>query len=88
MTGEAYALSAEMAASKGPFEGYATNSDSMLNVMRMHRDAAREIDGTLAPRDLRARRSSAGIARSRSVRSTATATRRRPCSLPPGRSAC
>src|SRR6185295_8323662 len=54
MTGEAYALSAEMAASKGPFEGYATNSDSMLNVMRMHRDSAREIDGTLAPRDLRA----------------------------------
>src|SRR4029077_18969200 len=48
MTGEAYALSAEMAASKGPFEGYAANSDSMLNVMRMHRDSAREIDGTLA----------------------------------------
>jgi ribonucleoside-diphosphate reductase alpha chain len=54
MTGEAYALSAEMAASKGPFEGYAENRDSMLEVMRMHRDAARAIDASLAPRDLRA----------------------------------
>ena len=30
MTGQAYALSAEMAASKGPFAGYAKNRDSML----------------------------------------------------------
>jgi ribonucleoside-diphosphate reductase alpha chain len=54
MTGEAYALSAEMAATKGPFEGYAENRDCMLEVMRMHRDAARAIDASLAPRDLRA----------------------------------
>ena len=40
MTGEAYALSAEMAASKGPFQGYALNRESMLEVMRLHRDAA------------------------------------------------
>ena len=54
MTGEAYALSAEIASSAGAFEGYANNRDSMLDVMRLHRDAARAIDSTLAPRDLRA----------------------------------
>jgi ribonucleoside-diphosphate reductase alpha chain len=54
MTGEAYALSAEMAASKGPFEGYPENQEAMLGVMRMHRDAARAIDPALAPRELRA----------------------------------
>jgi ribonucleoside-diphosphate reductase alpha chain len=53
MTGEAYAVSAEMAASKGPFAGYAVNRDSMLEVMRLHRDAARAIDTGLAPRELR-----------------------------------
>jgi len=52
MTGEAYALSAEMAASKGPFEGFAANRDSMLEVMRLHREAAHAIDGAQAPRDL------------------------------------
>jgi ribonucleoside-diphosphate reductase alpha chain len=53
MTGEAYALSAEMAASKGPFEGFAENRDSMLGVMELHRDAAQVIDADLAPRALR-----------------------------------
>jgi ribonucleoside-diphosphate reductase alpha chain len=52
MTSEAYALSAELAASKGPFEGFATNRDSMLEVMRLHREAAHAIDGAKAPRDL------------------------------------
>ncbi len=54
MTGEAYALSAEMAASKGPFDGFLVNRESMMDVMRMHREAARNIDASLAPRDLRA----------------------------------
>ncbi|MGH3860415.1 MAG: hypothetical protein ACRDSQ_12545, partial [Actinokineospora sp.] len=54
MTGEAYALSAEMAASKGAFEGFAVNRDSMLDVIRLHREAARNVDASLAPRDLRA----------------------------------
>src|SRR5438093_1505635 len=54
MTGEAYALSAEMAASKGPFPGYTVNGDSMLDVMRLHRDAAGAIDHAHAPRDLKA----------------------------------
>jgi ribonucleoside-diphosphate reductase alpha chain len=53
MTGEAYALSAEMAASKGPFAGYAVNRESMMNVMRLHRDAAKAIDPQFAARDLR-----------------------------------
>jgi ribonucleoside-diphosphate reductase alpha chain len=53
MTGEAYALSAEMAASKGTFKGYAKNRESMLGVMRLHREAARAIDPALAPRDMR-----------------------------------
>ena len=53
MTGEAYALSAEMAASKGAFAGYEKNRDSMLGVMKLHRDAARAIDPTIAPRDMR-----------------------------------
>jgi ribonucleoside-diphosphate reductase alpha chain len=54
MTGEAYALSAEVAESKGPFAGYAANRESMLEVIRLHRDAARALDPGLAPRDLRA----------------------------------
>jgi ribonucleoside-diphosphate reductase alpha chain len=53
MTGEAYALSAEMAASKGAFNGFEQNRDSMLGVMRLHREAARAIDPVLAPRDMR-----------------------------------
>ncbi len=53
MTGEAYALSAEMAASKGTFRGYPENRDSMLGVMRLHRDAANAIDAGRAPRELR-----------------------------------
>ena len=54
MTGEAYALSAEMAASKGPFAGYAENRESMLGVMRLHREAAKSVDPAFAPRELRA----------------------------------
>jgi len=53
MTGEAYALSAEMAASRGAFNGFEKNRDSMLGVMRLHREAARAIDPALAPRDMR-----------------------------------
>src|SRR5438093_10615200 len=50
MTGEAYALSAEMAASRGAFAGYVENRDSMLGVMQLHLEAARGIDYTYAPR--------------------------------------
>jgi len=43
MTGEAYAQSARIAESMGPFGGYLRNRDSMLDVIRMHRDALRPI---------------------------------------------
>src|SRR5437763_1619894 len=52
MTGEAYALSAQMAQSKGPFQGYALNRDSMLEVMRLHRDSVQNIDAALAPKEI------------------------------------
>jgi ribonucleoside-diphosphate reductase alpha chain len=54
MTGEAYALSAEMAAVKGPFNAFARNRESMLGVMQLHRDAAHALDPRLAPPALRA----------------------------------
>jgi ribonucleoside-diphosphate reductase alpha chain len=40
LTGDAYAASAEMAASMGPFPGFARNREHMLRVMRNHRRAA------------------------------------------------
>ncbi len=43
MTGHAYKTSAEIAASKGPFPGYAPNRESMLRVMNKHRDASYKI---------------------------------------------
>jgi ribonucleoside-diphosphate reductase alpha chain len=43
MTGEAYYQSARLAERMGPFAGYPKNRDSMLEVMRMHRDALRAI---------------------------------------------
>ncbi|MCB9830958.1 MAG: vitamin B12-dependent ribonucleotide reductase [Planctomycetes bacterium] len=52
MTGTAYVTSAEMAASKGPFPGYAANRDPFLKVMKMHRDAATRIPDDQAPQDL------------------------------------
>src|SRR5258708_21976256 len=44
MCGHAFKTSAEIAAGKGPFAGFAKNREPMLRVMRMHRDAAYEID--------------------------------------------
>lgn len=41
LSGEAYAQSARMAASLGPFARYAENRDAMLRVVRNHRRAAR-----------------------------------------------
>ena len=45
MTGHAYATSARTASRMGPFAGFAENETYMLNVLRMHRDAAYQIDG-------------------------------------------
>ncbi len=52
LTGQAYRVSAEMAALKGPFAGYARNRDSMLRVMRKHRDASYLIAERECPKDL------------------------------------
>ena len=48
MTGHAYATSARTASRMGPFAGFADNEIHMLNVLRMHRDASYEIEGTQA----------------------------------------
>jgi ribonucleoside-diphosphate reductase alpha chain len=52
MTGHAYAVSARTAGRMGPHEGYTENKQPMLNVLRKHRDAAYQIDASLAPADL------------------------------------
>jgi len=44
MTGHAYATSARTASRMGPFAGYSANERYMNNVLRMHRDANKEID--------------------------------------------
>ncbi len=43
LTGHAYRTSAELAASKGPFPGFAKNRQDMLRVMGMHREHAMRI---------------------------------------------
>ena len=52
MTGHAYATSARTAARMGPFAGYAENSEHMLRVLNMHRQAAAVIDEELVPAEL------------------------------------
>ncbi len=44
MQGEAFSASAEIAARQGPFEGYQKNSETMLNVLRMHGEAVQKIE--------------------------------------------
>jgi ribonucleoside-diphosphate reductase alpha chain len=51
MCGEAYAVSAEEASHLGAFAGYAKNRESMLKVMRKHKDASFEIDSKKAPKE-------------------------------------
>ena len=43
MTGHAYTVSAELAASKGTFDDYEKNKQPMLNVIAMHREHAYNI---------------------------------------------
>ncbi len=52
LTGRAYRQSAEMAKSKGPFNGYEKNREPFLKVMRMHRDAAYAIKAEDCPQNL------------------------------------
>jgi ribonucleoside-diphosphate reductase alpha chain len=49
LCGHAYRTSAQMAASKQPFPGYAPNRDPMLRVMRMHQEAAYAINRDECP---------------------------------------
>ena len=49
MTGDAYAQSARIAQRKGPFNGYPTNRDSMLQVMDQHRSYVRHINPAHVP---------------------------------------
>ena len=88
MTGRAYLQSAKVAAAIGPYDRYAENREAHNNVMRMHRDASYAIPDSTCEDDAAARRRArdAGTRPSRSASSTATATRRRRCSRPPGRS--
>ncbi len=53
MTGSAYAASARMASRVGPFDGFADDTDAMLRVLEMHRDAnTRLADHPAVPDDL------------------------------------
>jgi ribonucleoside-diphosphate reductase alpha chain len=52
LTGHAYATSARTAARMGPYAAFTENRDANLNVLRMHRDAADEIDAELVPAEL------------------------------------
>src|SRR5580658_480965 len=52
MTGHAYAVSARTAARMGPFAGFHENSEPMVQVLRMHRDAVAQIDEKLVPPEI------------------------------------
>jgi len=52
MTGHCYRVSAEVAADRGPFEGYPKNREPMLRVIRKHCDAVKTIDKSLIPEEL------------------------------------
>ncbi|MEM4271579.1 MAG: vitamin B12-dependent ribonucleotide reductase [Candidatus Pacearchaeota archaeon] len=53
MTGEAYKTSAELARLAGPFAAYEKNKDSMLDVIKMHREEVKKIDINKMPAGLR-----------------------------------
>ncbi len=52
LTGEAYKVSAEIAAAVGPFQEFEKNRQSMLEVMELHRKAALEIGSDGVPAEL------------------------------------
>lgn len=52
MTGQAYTSSARIAAVKGAFAEYDRNSESMLDVIGMHRDAVKRINHALIPNNI------------------------------------
>jgi ribonucleoside-diphosphate reductase alpha chain len=52
LCGRAFAMSAKIAKSKGPFSAYAKNREPMLRVIRMHQDAAYAINRDQCPESL------------------------------------
>jgi ribonucleoside-diphosphate reductase alpha chain len=52
MTGRGYKMSAEIAGSMGPYDGYAVNREPHNEVMRMHQSAAYEIEDELVEEPL------------------------------------
>lgn len=52
LTGHSYATSARMARKVGPFAGFHKDRESMLKVLRMHREAVNHIDASLVSEDL------------------------------------
>jgi len=52
LCGHAFVASAEIAATKGAFAGYAKNREPMLRVMRMHQEAAYALNRDLCPDSL------------------------------------
>jgi ribonucleoside-diphosphate reductase alpha chain len=52
MHGEAYAQSARVSSSVGPFSGYATNAEPMLRVIDKHRKHSHMIDASAVPKPL------------------------------------
>ncbi len=52
MTGEAYAMSARIAAQTGPFGGFARNREPCLGVLRKHAEHVDQIDPRLVPAEI------------------------------------
>jgi ribonucleoside-diphosphate reductase alpha chain len=52
MCGQAYVTSARIAASTGPFPGYAKNEEPFLEVIKMHRDAVHGINHRNVPSEM------------------------------------
>ncbi len=61
MTGEAYAMSARIAAHAGPFACFEKNREPCLGVLRKHAAEVERIDGSLAPPELVAAARSAWV---------------------------
>ena len=85
--GAANLTSAELAEAVGPFDTYEMNSEPMLRVMQMHRDAVEEIDPACPAVHERCGPQSRGTMSSPPAACTASATRKPRCSPRPARSA-
>ena len=88
MTGRAYRKSAEISGRMGPHAGYQPNAAAMIGVISKHRAAVGNIQHSdSVPADLLSAARNAWDDALNIGEVAASATRRRPCSRPPGRSA-